>query len=299
MYHDPVMTAECLQGLNIKPGGVYVDATMGGGGHTKAILKEMDADSTLIAFDQDPAAQSNVPDDNRLLFVQQNFKYLKRFIQYHGFDKVDGILADLGVSSHQFDTAERGFSFRFDAPLDMRMSPGQPNTAADVVNTYSETDLLRIFSSYGEVHNAKTLVRHIAAERQVKPFDTTLDFTSRLQQVVNGPESQYFAKVFQALRIEVNRELDVLTDFLSQSIQVLRDGGRLVILSYHSLEDRLVKNFIKSGTPDGELVKDIFGHGFSPLKAINKKIIIPSEAEQKRNPRSRSARLRIAEKINA
>ena len=297
MYHDPVMTAECLDGLAVKEDGIYVDATFGGGGHSKEILKRLGDNGRLIVFDQDPAAKEKAPENDKLVFVEQNFMHLKRFLQYHGFKQVDGILADLGVSSHQFDTAERGFSFRFNAELDMRMNPSQPTTAATILNTYDDEKLLNIMSQYGEVHNAKTLVRHITAERSTNPFTTTEDFVARMKPVVFGNPNQYFAKVFQALRIEVNQEMQVLKDFLHQAIDVLKPGGRLVVMSYHSLEDRLVKNFIKAGNAEGEIAKDEFGHGKAPLKAVNKKVIVPTDEEQNRNPRSRSAKLRIAEKI--
>ena len=297
MYHNPVMLNEAIDGLNIQSAGVYVDVTYGSGGHSKAILKRLGAEGKLIVFDQDEDAEQNLIEDERIVFVPQNFRHLKRFLKYHGVNQVNGILADLGVSSHQFDKAERGFSIRFDAELDMRMSKTSGLTAFKVLQEYDEKELLRIMSEYGEVHNAKTLVRRIIEERNIKSFDSTFDLMQRMNSIVYGNPNAYFAKVFQALRIEVNEELKVLNEFLMQCYDVLKVDGRLVVMSYHSLEDRMVKNFIKTGNTTGDEEKNMFGVSTKYFKAINKKVITPTEEEIKINPRSRSAKLRIAEKI--
>lgn len=296
-YHKPVLLNQCLEGLAIRPDGVYIDVTFGGGGHSRSILEQLAANGRLIGFDQDEDAVANVPDDNRFTLAKQNFRFLKNVLRLYGLKQVDGILADLGVSSHQFDTPERGFSTRFDGPLDMRMSRGVKKTAAQVLNTYEEYDLRRMFSLYGEVDNAPRLARQILAARDQQELETIADLKAAIASCVRkGKEHQYLAQVFQALRIEVNGELDALQEMLVQSAEVLKPGGRLVVISYHSLEDRLVKNFIRSGKFEGEAEKDFFGNMIRPLEAINRKPIVPDEDEQKENSRSRSAKLRIAER---
>lgn len=296
-YHNPVMLKECLEGLNIKADGIYVDVTFGGGGHSKAILKLLGEGGRLIGFDQDPDAKDNIPNDERFTFVDQNFSFLKNQLRFLGIKKVDGILADLGVSSHQFDAADRGFSIRFDASLDMRMDQAREKDAKYVLNNYSEQELHRIFGMYGEVHNAKSLASLIVKVRVISPIETVSSFKELIRPMVKrGKENQYYAQVFQALRIEVNEELEVLKEFLTQSAEVLNPGGRLVVMSYHSLEDRLVKNFILKGKFQGELEKDLFGNVSKPLIAITRKAIVASEEEVKENNRARSAKLRIAEK---
>jgi len=296
-YHNPVMLTECIEGLNINPEGTYVDVTFGGGGHSSEILKHLGSSGQLVAFDQDLDAQANAIADDRFLFVDQNFRYLKNFCRLHGVIPVDGILADLGVSSHQFDKAERGFSTRFDAELDMRMDQSAKQTARDVVNAYSEADLHRIFGMYGEIQNAKTLARTIVTARLNAPINTIADLKGAIGSLIpRGKENKYLAQVFQALRIEVNQELDALQDFLKQTVEVLAPGGRLVVMSYHSLEDRLVKNFIAKGKFSGELEKDIYGNDDRPFDAVSRKAITASEDEIKLNNRARSAKLRIAVK---
>lgn len=292
-YHISVMLQECIEGLAIRPDGVYVDATFGGGGHSREILKYLNENGRLIAFDQDIDAQSNLPDDPRLIFVHANFVEIKRFLRLHGYKQVDGILADLGVSSHQFDTPERGFSYRFDAALDMRMHQGDERTAADVLNTYNASQLQAMFSQYGEVRNSKTLAEAIVAYREGRPIRTVNDLLGLLRPLIRGEEHKYMAQVFQSLRIEVNRELDVLSDFLVATKGVLKPEGRLVVLTFHSLEDRLVKNFLKTGNCEGDVIKDFYGNIQRPFDLINKKVIEATREEQKINSRSRSAKLRI------
>jgi 16S rRNA (cytosine1402-N4)-methyltransferase len=297
-YHQPVLLKECLEGLNIKPDAVIVDVTFGGGGHSKAILAKLSAKGKLFAFDQDKDAAKNVPDDKRLTFVPQNFSYMKNFLRMYEAPQVDGILADLGVSSHQFDEAERGFSIRFDASLDMRMNQGGEKTAAKILNEYEENKLKQIFREYGEVDNAGRLVKLITDARLL----TQITSTGQLKEIITPciprfKEHQYLAKVFQALRIEVNDEMEVLKQMLQQSLEVLKPGGRLVVMSYHSLEDRLVKNFMKSGNSEGEQQKDFYGNIHRPFNIITKKPITPSDAENAENSRARSAKLRIAEKV--
>lgn len=296
-YHIPVMLNECLEGLNIHPDGTYVDVTFGGGGHSKAILEKLSDKGRLIAFDQDSDALDNIWEDKRLIFVNQNFRYIKRFLRLHGIKKVDGILADLGVSSHQLDEAERGFSYRFDASLDMRMNQNAMKTAAEILNTYEPDELQRIFGMYGEVKNARTLAQLIASERDITPIQNINHFLTIIQPVIRGKRPKYLAQVFQALRIEVNEEMEALYDFLRSTLDVLAIGGRLVVMSYHSLEDRPVKNFTKRGNLDGKMIKDDFGKIYKPFKLINRKIIEASPEEVKRNPRARSAKLRVAERI--
>lgn len=296
MYHNPVMLDECIKGMNIDPEGVYADVTFGGGGHSRAILERLTT-GHLYAFDQDEDAAANAIDDARFTFIPQNFKYFKNFIQlYHG-GKIDGVIADLGVSSHQFDTPEKGFSTRFDGALDMRMSQSNPLDAATVVNTYDTTALARILSLYGEVQQAHLVASDIVMARDNEPIETTAQLKAAVaNRLPRGRENKVLAQIFQALRIEVNQELDALTAFLSQCPDVLKSGGRLVVMSYHSLEDRIVKNFIKTGNAEGKEEKDFFGNLLTPYKIITRKPITPSEEETERNSRARSAKLRIAER---
>ncbi|WP_295655342.1 16S rRNA (cytosine(1402)-N(4))-methyltransferase RsmH [uncultured Mucilaginibacter sp.] len=296
-YHNPVMLAECIEGLAIKPSGKYIDVTFGGGGHSKEILGHLGKNGLLVAFDQDVDAQRNIIHDDRFVFVDQNFRYLKNFSRLHGAVPADGILADLGVSSHQFDQADRGFSTRFDAELDMRMDQSATLTAKQVVNTYDEATLHKIFGIYGEIQNAKSLARTIVTARLNAPINTIADLKTAIAGLIpRGKENKYLAQVFQALRIEVNQELEALQDFLMQTADVLAVGGRLVVMSYHSLEDRLVKNFIAKGKFSGELEKDIYGNDNRPFDAVSRKAITASDEEIKTNNRARSAKLRIAVK---
>ncbi len=298
-YHQPVMLKECLEGLNIQPDGIYVDVTFGGGGHSKAILELLGAKGKLIGFDQDPDAKANIINDDRFIFVDQNFQFLKNQLRFLGIKKVDGILADLGVSSHQFDAADRGFSIRFDADLDMRMDQSREKDAQYILNNYEESDLHKIFGMYGELQNAKTLASLIVKSRMIKPIHTVAELKEIIKPVVKrGKENQYYAQVFQALRIEVNEELEVLKSFLEQCSEVLNPSGRLVVMSYHSLEDRLVKNYIAKGKFSGEVVKDLYGNYYTPLASVTRKAISASDEEIKINNRARSAKLRIAEKTN-
>ncbi len=297
MYHQPVMLTECLEGLAIKPNGTYVDVTFGGGGHSKAILLQLKT-GKLVAFDQDADAEKNIPTSEQLLFIPHNFRYLKKYLRYHNLLPVDGVLADLGVSSHQFDSAERGFSIRFDADLDMRMDAGSDKTAADILNTYTEAELHRIFGMYGEVQNAKTLAKAVVHARLQTPIKTVMQFKEIILPFAKrNKTTQYYAQVFQALRIEVNDELGALRELLMQCAEVIKPGGRLVVMSYHSLEDRLVKNFIQKGKFTGELEKDFYGNVLKPFKAIMTKATVPSDEEIEQNSRARSAKLRIAERI--
>jgi len=297
-YHIPVLFSETIEALNIRPGGTYVDCTFGGGGHSGAILKKLGSEGRLIVFDQDEDAKRNVPDDERILFIPQNFRHLQRFLRLHRITGVDGILADLGVSSHQFDEAERGFSIRFDAPLDMRMDNRQTTTAADILNTYDEAKLHKLFEKYGEVTNSKTLAKTIVEQRAIAPFKMISAFKQSLQGIVKGNPNKYFAQVFQALRIEVNDEMKALEEMLEQAIAVLSPGGRLAVISFHSLEDRIVKNFFKYGMSEEPEADDVFGtRPKSPLKLVTKKPVTASPEELKKNSRSRSAKLRVAEKI--
>ncbi|WP_183563853.1 16S rRNA (cytosine(1402)-N(4))-methyltransferase RsmH [Mucilaginibacter sp. SP1R1] len=296
-YHTPVMLNECIEGLNIKKDGTYVDVTFGGGGHSREILKHLGADGKLLAFDQDADAQQNLIDDERFVFIDQNFRYLKNFSRLHGAIPVDGILADLGVSSYQFDQADRGFSIRFDAELDMRMNQLGELTAKDVVNNYTAAELHRIFGIYGEIQNAKSLAETIVTARLNAPIVTIADLKNAIvNRIPRGKENKYLAQVFQALRIEVNQELEALKEFLAQSAEVLAVGGRLVVMSYHSLEDRLVKNFIAKGKFSGEVEKDLYGNDNKPFDAVSRGAITASEDEIKNNNRARSAKLRIAVK---
>lgn len=296
MYHNPVMLQECLEGLNVNPEGFYADVTFGGGGHSRAILDRLTT-GHLYAFDQDEDAAQNAFDDPRFTFIPQNFKYLKNFIQLYHKGGLDGIIADLGVSSHQFDTAEKGFSTRFDGQLDMRMSQTTPNDAATVVNTYDHADLTRILSLYGEVQQAHLIASDIVMARNAEPIETTAQLRAAVERrLPRGRENKVLAQIFQALRIEVNQELDALTAFLSQCPDVLKAGGRLVVMSYHSLEDRLVKNFMKTGNAEGKEEKDFFGNLLTPYRIITRKPIVPSDEEVESNSRARSAKLRIAER---
>ncbi|MBL7684012.1 MAG: 16S rRNA (cytosine(1402)-N(4))-methyltransferase RsmH [Flavipsychrobacter sp.] len=297
-YHTTVLLKETVDGLDIKSDGVYVDATFGGGGHSREILSRLGEKGKLIAFDHDADAWRNKPDDDRLISVTENFRYMSRFLRLHGYNEVDGILADLGVSSFQFDTAERGFSIRFDGPLDMRMDKRIERTAADVLNTYSETQLHKLFEQYGEVRNAKQLAKHIVNNRAAVALNSIDALKAMIAPVMKGNPNRYLAQLFQALRIEVNDEMGALKDLLMQSAQCLKPGGRLSIITFHSLEDRLVKQYMKRGTWEEE-EKDVFGRSthIAPLRLINNKSIEPTEEEIKNNSRARSARLRIAEKV--
>lgn len=298
-YHIPVLLQACIQGLNIKPEGVYVDLTFGGGGHSKEILKQLGSNGKLIAFDQDIDAAENVPDDDRFIFVPQNFRYLKNYLRINGFSKVDGILGDLGVSSHQFDVAERGFSIRFDSELDMRMNQQSDLSAKDVINSYEEKQLIFIFRNYGEIDNAVKLAKAICTFRETDTIATTGQLRLAIKNCTpKFEENRYLAKVFQAIRMEVNQEMESLKECLTQCIEVLKPGGRLVVMSYHSLEDRLVKNILKAGNIDGIEEKDVvFGTSAKIFKLLSSKPIVPTEEEIKNNSRARSAKLRVAEKI--
>lgn len=297
-YHVPVLLHEAVEGLQVKPDGVYVDCTFGGGGHSRAILERLGAHGRLIAFDQDPDARNNLPNDARITFVPHNFRHLSRFLRLYGVPQVDGLLADLGVSSHQFDEPGRGFSTRFDGPLDMRMDPTAELTAAKVVQTYSQEQLHRLFEQYGEVTNAKTLAATLVAQRSLQPLQTIAQFRQAIRPVVKGNPHKYLAQVFQALRIEVNAELEVLKELLQQLPAVLKPGGRVAIITFHSLEDRLVKNFFRKGSFEEEAFNPFAtGAPQQVFRVITRKPIEPGREEQQRNPRSRSARLRIAEKI--
>lgn len=297
MYHIPVLLNESIEGLNIKPDGVYVDVTFGGGGHSRRIMECLGENGHLYAFDQDEDAAKNVIDDSRFTFVQQNFRYMKNFIQLYCGGKVDGILADLGVSSYQFDTPEKGFSIRFNGRLDMRMNKNASVDAASVVNTYDVPSLASVLSRYGELRNAMGIANAISMSRELNPIETTDDLKEAVKSFLpKGSENKVLAQIFQALRIEVNEEMKVLELFLSQCADVLNPGGRLVVLSYHSLEDRLVKNFMKTGNADGNLEKDFFGNQLTPYKVITNKPIIPSDEEIQYNNRARSAKLRVAER---
>lgn len=297
-YHIPVLLDEVIEGLNIRPDGTYVDCTFGGGGHSRAILSKLSAKGRLVAFDQDDDARKNLPDDERLIFISHNFRHLQRFLRLQHITTVDGIMADLGVSSHQFDEAERGFSTRFNAELDMRMDKRQTVTAFDVVNTYSEQRLHKLFEQYGEVTNAKTLAKTIVQVRSTASLKTVDGFKNAVREIVKGNPNKYFAQVFQALRIEVNDELGALKEMLQQVPTLLKPGGRIAIITFHSLEDRLVKNFFRRGSFDEpEENPFINTETVNELKVITKKPVQPSEKEMKQNPRSRSAKLRVAEKI--
>ena len=296
-YHVPVLLNESIEGMNLQPEGIYVDVTFGGGGHSKEILRQGDESIRLFSFDQDEDAEQNIVDDKRFTFVRSNFRYLYNFLRYHGVESVDGILADLGVSSHHFDDSERGFSFRFEGKLDMRMNKRAGMTAADVVNTYDEERLADIFYLYGELKNSRKLASSITKARATKPIVTIGDFLEIVKPMFGRErEKKELAKVFQALRIEVNQEMEALKEMLSAATEALKPGGRLVVITYHSLEDRIVKNFMKTGNAAGKSEQDFFGNMQTPFRLVNNKVIVASDEEVTRNPRSRSAKLRIAEK---
>lgn len=296
-YHIPVLAEACLDGLAIRQNGIYVDATFGGGGHSALMLDALGPQGKLIGFDQDEDAKRNLPQDERFLFVPNNFRYLKRFLKLHGIQQVDGILADLGVSSHQLDEAERGFSFRYDAELDMRMNQQGALTAAQILNTYNADALQELFSRYGEVRNSKTLAQSIVDQRAFGAIRTIGEFLTILDPLIRGQKQRYLAQVFQALRIEANDEMGALQEFLVQSQEVLKPGGRLVVIAYHSLEDRAIKYFLKTGNTEGKVEKDFYGNIYRPFKLVNKKAILPDPKELRENSRSRSAKLRIGEKL--
>ncbi len=315
-YHVPVLLKESVNGLHIKPNGIYVDVTFGGGGHSREILSRLGADGHLFSFDQDADAENNIfedsgdakdcsneqkgkrfVDDSRFTFIRSNFKFLKNWMQYYGIEQIDGLLGDLGVSSHHFDDESRGFSFRFDAPLDMRMNKRAGKTAADIVNEYDEEQLANLFYIYGELKNSRRIASTLTNARRQKPIATTSDFISAVEPLFKRErEKKDMAKLFQALRIEVNHEMTALKEMLMAATDVMKPGGRLSIITYHSLEDRIVKNIMKTGNIEGKVEQDFFGHIDSPYKLINNKVIVPSEEEQSQNPRSRSAKLRIAER---
>ncbi len=296
VYHTPALLFPCMDGLDIKPDGVYVDVTFGGGGHSKEILRRLGPDGRLFGFDQDVDAMQNIIDDGRFTFVRSNFCYLKNFLKYYGVEKVDGILADLGVSFHHFDDSERGFSFRFDGDLDMRMNQRASMKASDVLESYTEGQIADMFYLYGELPNARKLAAAIVKARSEKKINRISDLLSVLDPFFSrDKQKKDMAKVFQAIRIEVNHEMDVLRKLLSQSRSVLNPGGRMVVLTYHSLEDRLVKNYFRAGNFEGKVEQDFFGNRLTPFRLVNNKVIVPDEEEVARNPRSRSAKLRIAE----
>jgi S-adenosyl-methyltransferase mraW len=315
-YHVPVLLKESVNGLHIKPNGIYVDVTFGGGGHSREILSRLGADGHLFSFDQDADAENNIfedrgdakdcsneqkgkrfVDDSRFTFIRSNFRFLKNWMQYYGIEQIDGLLGDLGVSSHHFDDESRGFSFRFDAPLDMRMNKRAGKTAADIVNEYDEEQLANLFYIYGELKNSRRIASALTNARRQKPIVTTSDFISAVEPLFKRErEKKDMAKLFQALRIEVNHEMTALKEMLMAATDVMKPGGRLSIITYHSLEDRIVKNIMKTGNIEGKVEQDFFGHIDSPYKLINNKVIVPSEEEQSQNPRSRSAKLRIAER---
>lgn len=298
MYHTPALLHESVNGLNIRPDGVYVDVTFGGGGHSKEILNRLEKKGKLLAFDQDEDTYQNIIHDPRFIFVKSNFRFLKNFLRYHQVDEVDGILADLGVSSHHFDDSERGFSFRLPGDLDMRMNRLAQKTAADVLNEYPVEKLSDIFFFYGELKTARKIASAVSTFRQSKKIDSITDFIEIMKPFTfREKENKTLAQAFQALRIEVNDELKALEEMLAQGLRMLKSGGRFSVISYHSLEDRLVKNFFRTGNFEGQIVKDFFGNVETPFELINRKVIIPTEEEQVSNPRSRSAKLRIAEKI--
>lgn len=297
-YHIPALLTETVDGLNVKPDGVYVDVTFGGGGHSREIMRRLGKKGKLVSFDQDLDAYANRIDDPRFVFVRSNFRYLKNFLRYHGIEKVDGVLADLGVSFHHFDVASRGFSFRMDGELDMRMNVKASQKASDVLNEYSEEDLTRIFRVYGELTQPQKMARTVVRAREEKPFVMVQDLLLVAEKLIAKERAKKeLACVFQALRIEVNKEMEALKQMLTQTSEVLKVGGRLSVLSYHSLEDRLVKNFMKTGNFDGKIEKDFYGNVIAPLKMTSNKVIVPSAEEVERNPRSRSAKLRVAEKL--
>lgn len=296
-YHVPVLLNESINGLDIKPDGIYVDVTFGGGGHSREILRHLGPNGHLYSFDQDADAEQNIVNDDRFTFVRSNFRYLCNWMRYYGIDHIDGLLADLGVSSHHFDDETRGFSFRFDAPLDMRMNKRAGTTAADILNNYAESQLADIFYLYGEMKSARRIAAAIVKARAAHPIVTTSDLTTVIEPLMRSErEKKDMARLYQALRIEVNHEMDALRDMLRSAVECLGEGGRLSVITYHSLEDRIVKNVMKSGNADGKVDKDFYGRVNTPLKMLGK-VIVPDNDEQQRNPRSRSAKLRISEKI--
>jgi 16S rRNA (cytosine1402-N4)-methyltransferase len=297
-YHIPVLLQESIDGLDIKPDGVYVDVTFGGGGHSTEILRRLGPNGRLYSFDQDEDAENNILNDNRFTFVRSNFRYLRNWMRYYGEEHIDGLLADLGVSSHHFDDETRGFSFRFDAPLDMRMNKRSGTTAAEIIKNYDEEQLADVLYLYGELKNARKIASAITKARVGKDIMTTGDLIQAIEKLIpREREKKELAKVFQALRIEVNHEMEALKDMLNGAKEVLCEGGRLSVITYHSLEDRIVKNIMKTGNAEGKVKQDFFGRTEAPFRQINGKVIIPSDQEQEQNPRSRSAKLRIAEKI--
>ncbi len=297
-YHQPVLLKESIHGLNIRPDGVYVDLTFGGGGHAKEILKALNKGGRLYAFDQDKDAENNVPKDNRLVFIRHNFRFMKNFLKYYDAIPVNGIIADLGVSSHHFDEPARGFSFQHEADLDMRMNTGTSLTAAEVLNKYEADKLKKVFKKYGDIKNANHLTNLIAAARKESPINTIKAFLETITPCIPFKNNnKYMAKVFQALRIEVNNEIDNLKEMLQQTPEVINKGGRMVVIAYHSAEDRVVKSFFKSGKFEGEPEKDFYGNVNKPFKQINNKVIVPEQEEVRKNSRARSAKLRIAEKL--
>lgn len=296
-YHQPVLLKESVDGLNIKPEGIYVDVTFGGGGHSREILSRLGGNGRLFGMDQDEDVLENIPDDSRFTFIRHNFRFLKNFLKYHGVEQIDGLLADLGVSSHHFDAPERGFSFRFHSVIDMRMNQKSDFSARDLLNTYTEQELSKLFWEYGELKNARKLARNIVAHRATNPFDETRDLIEAVSDCLpKHGENQYLAKLYQALRIEVNHEIDYLKEMLEQALDFLSPGGRLVVISYHSLEDRLVKNFIRDGSFSKEQEFDLYGNKPSVFRSVTKKVVIPTDEEIRMNNRARSAKLRIAEK---
>jgi 16S rRNA (cytosine1402-N4)-methyltransferase len=296
-YHQPVLLGEAIEGLNVQASGTYVDATFGGGGHSREILSRLGQRGRLYAFDQDENAEAQIPDDKRIIFTRGNFRFLENYLRYYGVKRVDGILADLGVSSHHFDTPGRGFSYRFDSALDMRMNGKSALTAAKIVAEYPEPELERIFKTYGELHNSRKVAGSIATARLSQKIETTGELVSIIQSYIPTRQTnQYLSKVFQALRIEVNHEMESLMGLLQQSRSILRAGGRMVVISYHSLEDRLVKNYFRSGNFSGITEKDVFGNFSVPFRAVSHRPIIPLEKELESNIRARSAKLRVAEK---
>ncbi|MBO4486987.1 MAG: 16S rRNA (cytosine(1402)-N(4))-methyltransferase RsmH [Bacteroidaceae bacterium] len=297
-YHIPVMLKECVEALNIHEEGTWVDVTYGGGGHSRAILEAMSGSGRLFSFDQDQDTLDNLPDDKNFTLVYSNFRFLRNWMRYYGVEQIDGLLADLGVSSHHFDVAERGFSFREDGPLDMRMNAHSRTSAADIVNSYSAEQLADILYFYGELRQSRQIAAAIVKTREQKPLRSTGDLFNAVQSTLGkAHEKKDLAKVFQALRIEVNHEMEALNEMLTQAVELLKPGGRLVVMTYHSLEDRIVKNFIRSGNAEGKIESDFYGNRLAPLRAVNNKVITPSSEEQATNPRSRSAKLRIGEKI--
>lgn len=297
-YHKPVLLPESIAGLNIKPKGIYVDLTFGGGGHSREVLKKLGKNGRLMAFDQDQDAEANIPDDKRVIFVGANFRYLRNYLRYHAMGKVDGILADLGISSHQIDRPERGFSFKSNASLDMRMDVRSRKSASQVLNGYTTEDLAKVLRAYGELGNAYAIAKAVTDARQEGSMENTVDLERALKKFIpKGQPSKFLARVYQALRIEVNREMESLQEMLVQTADSLVEGGRLVVITYHSIEDRMVKNYMRSGNLEGAIQKDFYGNIKSPWKLVNRSVITPSKEELDENNRARSAKMRIAERI--